>query len=1407
MRFLALLVTSVVVVSACGDDGTHHLGQLQVSNAELTTAEDTPLSVVIPVTAGSDVTLTVTVTTQPQHGTITSTADALTWTYTPALNYDGSDSLDVSVSDGNSSADGTVTITVTPVDDAPVANADTFSVSHDAVLTIPTSQLLANDTDVDNTSSMLSVTAVTGALDGTVALSADNQTVTFTPTPAFIGNAGFMYTVSDGTLTAVGMVTVTVIADAAPIVIGDSLTTLENQTLTVAPSALLANDSDPDGDALTVTSVTSGSGGTTTLSADGTTITFVPTPNTFGAASFTYAVSDGTLTTPGLVTVDVTHVNQAPVAVADTLTTLENVPGVIDVAANDSDVDGDTLSVIANTAPANGTVVFAGTVATYTPTPNFNGSDAFSYTISDGNGGTASANVAITVTHVNQAPVANADLLVTLENAPGSVDVLANDTDVDGDTLTITAVTQGASGAVTFAGPSVTYTPALDFHGTDSFTYTVSDGNGGIATGTVGVTVTHVNQAPVAVADALTTPENQAGSVNVLANDSDVDGDTLAVSAHTNGAHGTVAFSGGTATYTPALDFNGADSFSYTISDGHGGTASAAVAVTVTHVNQAPVAVNDALTTAENSAGSVNVLANDTDVDGDTLTIASVTQGAHGTVTFASPNATYTPATNFNGTDSFTYSVSDGHGGTATGTVAVTVTHLNQPPVANTDTLTTPENQAGSVNVLANDTDVDGDTLSVTAHTNGAHGVVAFTGGTATYSPAANFNGADAFTYTISDGHGGTATGTVNVTVTHVNQPPVAANDAFGTPESTALTIAAATGVLANDSDPDGDTLTAALVSTTTHGTLALAANGGFTYTPTGTFVGTDSFTYKASDGALFSNVATVAINVTAVEHAPVAVNDAFTTAENTALSQAAPGVLANDTDADGDTLTAILVANPAHGTLVFNSNGSFKYTPATNFNGTDSFTYKANDGQQNSGIATATITVTHVNQAPVAVADTFATNENVTLTVPAATGVLANDSDPDGDTLTAVIVATTAHGTLTLASNGGFTYVPTNDFNGVDSFTYKASDGALTSAVVTATINVAHVNQPPVAVADAFAGTENVVLSKAQPGVLANDTDPDGDALTAVLVSTTAHGTLTLNANGSFVYTPVNDFNGTDSFTYKANDGTVNSTTAATVTLTIAHVNQAPVAVNDTLTTAENVAGNVNVLANDSDVDGDTLTVSAHTNGAHGTVAFTGGVATYTPATNFNGTDSFGYTISDGHGLTASATVAVTVTHVNQAPVAVADAFTTAENVTLNQSSPGVLGNDTDVDGDTLTAVVVATTTHGTLTLQASGAFTYVPTNDFHGTDSFTYKANDGALDSNVVTVTITVTHVNQAPVAVADAYTATENATLTVPAATGVLANDTDVDGDTLTAVIVATTTHGTLTLAATADGPGAA
>ena len=385
----------------------------------------------------------------------------------------------------------------------------------------------------------------------------------------------------------------------------------------------------------------------------------------------------------------------------------------VDVLINDSDPDGDLLSVDWVGQATNGSIVNNGGSVTYIPDPNFHGTDSFRYAITDGNGGQAEASVTVFVSAVNDPPIAQADSESAEEDTPVTIDVLSNDTDPEGDSLTIQSVTQPNHGTTANNGSDVTYSPDLNFHGVDTFTYTLSDGNGGTSVALVTVTVAEINDPPVARNDSDTTLEDTAIDIGVLANDSDPENDRLHVESVTQPENGEVVNNGTDVTYSPNGNFNGEDTFTYTASDENGGKATATVYITILPDNDPPAAQNDSDSTQEDTPITLDVLSNDSDPDGDTLTVQSITQPIHGSVVNNGLNVVYSPELDFNGLDSFTYTLSDGDGGTATATVTMTVTPINDPPGAVDDAQSTSEDMPVVIHALLNDSDPDGDNLFI----------------------------------------------------------------------------------------------------------------------------------------------------------------------------------------------------------------------------------------------------------------------------------------------------------------------------------------------------------------------------------------------------------------------------------------------------------------------------------------------------------------------------------------------------------------------------------------------------------------------------------------------------------------------------------------------------------------------
>ncbi|MGP4058383.1 Ig-like domain-containing protein [Mycobacterium sp. 4D054] len=1365
--------TATITVAPVNDSPVAHDGSFVVN-------EGTSYTGTVNVVDVDGDTLTSTVVDGPNHGTLTLGTDG-SFIYTPDAQYSGTDWFAFVVSDGTvSSAPAVIQITIAPVNNAPVAHDDTYSMNEDAILA---GSVVFNDADADRDT--LTAAVASGPSHGVLVLHA-NGSFTYTPTAHYHGTDSFTYTLSDGTATS-NAATVTIAINPVndvPVTGDDIYGVDEGAVLT---GNVLTNDRDVESQSLTASVADGPLNGTVVLDSDGN-FQYTPNANFSGVDWFTYLASDGSaVSTPAVVVIVVAPVNGAPVANDDSYTVVED--GILagNVLSNDVDDEGDSLTVSLVSAPANGALVLNGDgTFVYTPAANYNGTDSFTYIIGDGSLTSRTATVTVTVTPVNNAPVAVGDSFGTDEDSGLSGDVLTNDTDIDGDSLTATLVTGPAHGTLILnADGSFEYTPHADHRGTDIFTYTVTDGTLTSSVATVSITVNQVNDTPTAVDDFFTIDEDAVQSGTVITNDGDVDGDPLTVSVVDGPARGTLLLNAdGTFTYTPHADYHGTDSFTYTVTDGTLTSSVATVSIVIDPVNDSPVAGDDSFTFDEDHILTGGVLANDSDVDGDSLTVSLVNGPARGTLILnADGSFTYTPNADYHGTDSFTYTVTDGTLTSSVATVSFTVNPVNDTPVAGNDSYTVAEDGTFTGNVLSNDTDVDGDNLTATVVDGPAHGTLTFNAdGSFTYTPDTDYHGVDSFTYRASDAATTGNTALVTIAVTAVNDAPVSIHDNVTTNEDTSVTG----NVLANDTDVDGDALQATVVAGPANGTLILNADGTFTYTPNADFHGTDTFTYEAGDGITTSSAATVSITINPVNDTPVADNDSYATDEDTSLTGS---VLANDTDADGNPLTATLVTGPANGTLTLNADGTFTYTPIADYHGTDSFTYTAGDGAAASSTATVNITVAPVNDAPVAAGDAYTTNEDTQLTG----NVLTNDIDADGNPLTATVVTGPGRGTLTFNGDGTFTYTPDADYHGTDTFTYEVGDGTATSSVATVSITISPVNDAPVAVNDSYTTNEDTKLTG---NVLTNDTDADGNPLTAAVGTGPAHGTLTLNADGSFEYTPDANYHGTDVFTYTINDGALNSRTAI-VSIAIAAVNDAPAAVNDSYTINEDTPLTGNVLANDTDVDRDMLKATLVNGPAHGTLTLSeNGTFTYTPNTNYNGIDTFTYTVNDGTTTSSFATVSITISPVNNAPAAVNDSYTTAEDTPLGGN---VLTNDVDADGNALTATMVVGPTSGTLTLNSDGSFTYTPNANYHGIDSFTYTAGDGTATSTVATVSITVNAVNDAPVATGDTVTTNQN----IAVSGNVLNNDTDVDNPktALTATVVTGPANGTLIL--NADG----
>jgi len=465
---------------------------------------------------------------------------------------------------------------------------------------------------------------------------------------------------------------------------------------------VLANDADPDGDALTVVSIDPPASGSVVNNGDF--VTYTPADGFQGEDRFAYTVSDGEDSASATVTVTVT--NDAPVTQADSAETSSGEPVVIDVLANDSDPNGDALELTAASAAGNGTTSLAGDRVRYVPNDGFTGTDSFTYTVRDAAGAEATGEVTVSVR--NEAPIAQPDTAETDSGAPVVIDVLANDSDPNGDVLELTAVSAAGNGTTSIVGDRVRYLPNDGFAGTDSFVYTVRDSVGAEATAEVTVTVD--NRPPVAVADSAEVNVGQSVDIDVLANDSDPEGDPITLVSVGEPSIGTAAVVGRQVRYTATAFGSGTDTFTYEI-EAEGGRATGTV--TVRLGAPPPTAADDSASTVEGRPVRVEVLANDVAGTGQALTISEVEDAPNGTTRIEGDAVVYTPDSGFVGTDRFEYTVREGNGATASATVTIAVESANTPPVATFDQLITDTTSIVTIDVLANDFDVDGDPLVI----------------------------------------------------------------------------------------------------------------------------------------------------------------------------------------------------------------------------------------------------------------------------------------------------------------------------------------------------------------------------------------------------------------------------------------------------------------------------------------------------------------------------------------------------------------------------------------------------------------------------------------------------------------------------------------------------------------------
>ncbi len=1067
--------------------------------------------------------------------------------------------------------------------------------------------------------------------------------------------------------------------------------------------------------------------------------------------------------------------NEPPVVRPDEASTRIDRPVVIPVLANDEDADGDVLlvsEVIIDGPP--------GVLAVITPTRDavqlsppagFVGTIRFDYFVTDGRGGTGSAEVTVEVTansaETNRPPEPVTDVAAARAGSPVSLDLLANDTDPDGDALVLLDVTGDAGLTVFDPGGQLTFTPNTT--GTDAqieLAYVVADDFGATAEGRVLVNVRleDANNPPDARNDSVVTSVGSPARVNVLENDSDPDDDPLLVArqpiliSDPNGpvsvggtaagdGEGTTA-TGGNAQVTTDGEFffvpdePGTYLFEYLISDGQNNDkAQIRVDVDAADANKPPVAVRDDVTIPVGGTRIVYALDNDGDPNGDVVGIVEWS-GTDGLLIEEIPGIGFRVTVEASAPDRavFRYAISDGVNepvGTAVVVSVVDVEPLNQPPIVRPDAVEVRAGRSTTIKALANDYDPEGGPLEIlrAAEILGvdAEMRVGPQGQTIVLTVGPEVRRGFTFGYDVQDEDGASSASVIEVRVIapgEPNRPPVARPDVGRTIANTAVVIE----VLANDSDPDGDAIQVeSIARQPANGTVDILEDGSVRYEPVNDFTGTDRFSYVLIDTEGERSVGVVQVGVTpeSKENRPPSANpDTFNVTAG--AGPVVLDVLANDFDPDNDPLSLLSVTSTSAGDLTLNEDGSIVFVPPEELIDETatletSFSYDLADDAGNESSATVTIVIEAAPdpEPPVAVDDQAGpVRARSTVTV----NVAANDLDPDGEITDLVVTS----GDADVVVTGQQVQITAGTESSQHTYTITDVDGL--TATATITLFVVDNEAPVVSPLTVETANETPVRLSLAPQA----SDIDEDPLFFVCCDNTRGGIATIESAGEGVldvtFEPSPGFSGEGGFSYSVDDQQGHLVSASVTVVVLPPDNRPPVATDGSVeveaASAEKGLGvpyDLRGLVSDPDPD-DTLTFDVSTNPGSVDISVSGStVVVAAPATAAGETATVSYTVTDSFGETASGTLTVTVTPVSDPPPqAVNDTATTNQGQAIDID---VLANDVDPLGQGLSISQVGATADGaTGPGAAEGSVTFTPDNEFFGTTTFTYTIRDSA-------------------------------------------------------------------------------
>jgi VCBS repeat-containing protein len=1179
------------------------------------TNEDFPLFTGNASTGDTDdtETLNYSLIAQPNHGSASVNPNG-SFTYSPEQNYHGADTLFLSVCD----ADGACTpdfiyFQISPLNDWPVALDDEFFGYEDEDLT----GSLTNDFDVDGDA--LTYSVISAGQGGSIDINPDG-TFLFDPNPNFSGFSYTTYQVCDqnNACDQATLILEIIEINDDPIINPDNFSGSEDNPVS---GSVLTNDIEPDGEIIYFFTTSNPQHGTISFNDNGN-FTYTPDDNWFGEDVINfYGCDPCAVCMSSTLTITIEPVNDVPV-VSDAFYAVTEDASVnmnLGIYANDVDDLNLAFSVLSVAEHGSVTLDSEGN-GVYTPDADYSGQDHFTYQVCDGQNACSQAEVTITVNPANDAPVATGSEFSTSEDT--AIDnVLTGDYDIDGDALQYSLISEPLNGSVIVAqNGQFMYTPDLNYHGVDFFTYEVCDNSDACDAAIVQLNIAPVNDAPTASVFTNVTYQNETLTGDLSIFTVDPDGDAVSFEIISATSNGDISMeSDGSYVYVPDLDFSGADAASVRVCDTYDVCIDVPLNITVFTTNTAPQAssVNESI--EEDETITDNLASYVTDLEGGVLSFTVIDIPDNGTLLLLPDGSfTYTPNENYHGTDSFSFNVCDTGNMCDNGVVNIEIASVNDTPIVFNESVELAEDGTISGNVSLNDLDEDGDLLTYTLINGTSNGVLTFgSSGEYTFTPQANYFGSLIITYNVCDGNNACASGSINVTVNSVNDTPVSTSGAtvINEDESYAGGLQA---LITDVDDINGHSFSPGTLPT--HGTLSIMANGQFTYTPDSDFYGTDSFTFNACDdeNACTSNMFN--ITVSSVNDIPLAQDD-FRTINEDQFTNGNLGL--NDSDADNDELTFTLLSQPVRGQLDIDAAGNFTYTPFDNESGNESLMIEVCDSYPACDTSYLYINIIPVNDAPEAYDFETTTDEDLLL----IGDLVTSATDVDADELSFSLLGLPALGELLLDEQGEFVYTPFENIHGTDIISYSACDGQGACSEAQLIIIISPVNDAPQANGETIHVLEDSFEANSVAG---NDNDPDNDELIFHLIEAPLFGDFELMPNGDFIYTPVINFWGDDEVIYEVCDAQ-GACSQAVLTLEVDFVNDAPILYDESVQVIMNQTVTGSVATNDVELDDEYLVYYIYDDNSNGIFTLNeDGTFQYTPYQNVYGVFTLTYYACD---------------------------------------------------------------------------------------------------------------------------------------------------------------------------------